>query len=170
MAAMPDRPAQLAVIGAAACADRHRQLAFDTGRRIAEAGAVLLCGGRGGVMEAAAEGAKSAGGTTVGILPGASRGESPPNPQIDIAVFTGLGQARNQVLVLSADAVIGVAGGWGTLTEIGFSLKHGIPVVLLESWELSPPSGEHEPLLTTADTPSEAVRKALAARQERYRS
>jgi len=158
---MIDRGVQLAVIGGASCSDRHRNQALETGRCIAQAGALLLCGGRGGVMSAAAEGARSAGGRTVGILPGASSAETPANPHIELPIYTGLGQARNQVLVLSADAVIGIGGGWGTLTEIGLALKHRIPVVLLSSWQLTRPDGEDEPRLQQAKTARQAVELAL---------
>jgi len=154
---------QLAVIGGGKCDERLGQLARETGAAIAQAGAVLLCGGRGGVMTAAAAGARSVGGRTIGILPGANSAETPPNKYIQMPIFTGLGQARNQVLVLSAAAVIGIGGGWGTLTEIGLALKHGLPVVLLNSWDLSRPDGQEEPLLHHADTAQEAVRLALDA-------
>jgi len=162
---MADKPVQLAVIGGASCSDRHRILAGETGSGIARAGAVLLCGGRGGVMSAAAAGARSAGGRTVGILPGASATETPANAHIEIPIYTGLGQARNQVLVLSADAVIGIGGGWGTLTEIGLALKHRIPVVLLSSWQLTRPDGESDPRLLQATTAQQAVDLALEAAQ-----
>jgi len=164
---MSDSGVQMAVIGGASCSDRHRALARETGSGIAQAGAVLLCGGRGGVMSAAAEGARSAGGRTVGILPGASSTETPANPHIEVPIYTGLGQARNQVLVLSADAVIGIGGGWGTLTEIGFALKHRIPVVLLSSWQLTRPDGAAEPRLQEADTARQAVDLALEAARSR---
>jgi uncharacterized protein (TIGR00725 family) len=160
----------VAVIGGARCGDHQRDLAHGVGRELAEVGVVLLCGGRGGVMAAAAEGARSAGGRTVGILPGANRAESPPNDSIELAVFTGMGQARNQILVLSADAVIGIGGGWGTLTEIGLALKHGVPVVLLDSWRLQRPDGEPEPLLLAAATPRAAVKLALQAIRSNHRS
>lgn len=162
---MAEKGVQLAVIGGASCSDRHRILARETGSRIARASAVLLCGGRGGVMSAAAEGARSAGGRTVGILPGASATETPANAHIEIAIYTGLGQARNQILVLSADAVIGIGGGWGTLTEIGLALKHRIPVVLLDSWQLIRPDGQTEPRLLQATTAQQAVDLALEAAQ-----
>ncbi len=160
---MVDRAVQLAVIGGASCSDRHRALAWETGHAIAQAGAILLCGGRGGVMSAAAEGARSGDGRTVGILPGASSAETPANPYIELPIYTGMGQARNQVLVLSADAVIGIGGGWGTLTEIGLALKHRIPVVLLSSWQLRRPDGEDEPRLHQAETARQAVDLALEA-------
>lgn len=160
---MSVKPLRLAVIGGATCDERQRKLAFQAGRAIAEAGAILLCGGRSGVMSAAAEGALSVGGRTVGILPGASPEESPPNRHIELALYTGLGQARNQVLVLSANAVVGIGGGWGTLTEIGIALKHRIPVVLLESWVLARPDAQKEPLLMEAEDAQQAVRLALQA-------
>ena len=160
---MTPKPLQLAVIGGAECSEEHSRLARETGAAIAGAGAVLLCGGRGGVMSAAAEGARTAGGRTVGILPGSSPLETPPNRHIELPIYTGLGQARNQVLVLSADAVIGIGGGWGTLTEIGLALKHRIPVVLLESWQLTLPDGRHDPYLHHADSPGAALRLALEA-------
>ena len=112
-------------------------------------------------MEAAARGARSAGGRTVGILPGASAGNSPPNPHIELCIYTGMGQARNLILVLSSSAVIGIGGGWGTLTEIGHALKHEIPVVLLESWQLERPDRQPQALLLRADSPAEAVELAL---------
>ncbi len=154
---------QIAVIGAASCGRRLADLAFGVGQEIARQGAVLLCGGRGGVMEEAAAGAAAEGGLVIGILPGADASESPPNPHVGVAVYTGLGQARNQVLVLSGQAVIGVGGGWGTMTEIGLALKHGRPVVLLESWKLERPDGRSEPLLLSADSPQQAVSRALGA-------
>ncbi len=158
---------QLAVIGAASCGPRLERLAYETGQEIARSGCVLLCGGLGGVMAAAAEGARDAGGLTVGVLPGASPMESPPNPHIGVAVFTGMGQARNQILVLSAGAVIGIGGAWGTLSEIALAVKQGIPVVLLESWRPARPDGTPEPLLMQAGTPTEAVSLACAAARAR---
>lgn len=164
---MTSLPLQIAVIGGASCTPQQEKLAFEVGSEIARRGAVLLCGGRGGVMEAAARGAREAGGRTVGILPGESPETSPPNPHIELAIHTGIGQARNQVLVLSARGVVGVGGSWGTLTEIGLALKHRIPVVLLESWQLEPPDGRPEPLLMSAQTPTEAVELVVAAAEER---
>jgi uncharacterized protein (TIGR00725 family) len=164
---VPDSASRLAVIGGASCSDRQRGLALRTGRAIARAGAVLLCGGGGGVMRAAAEGASSEGGLTVGILPGSSRFESPPNEHIRLPIYTGMGQARNQILVLSADAAIAIAGGWGTLTEIGLARKHDIPVVLLDSWRLERPDGRPDPGLMRAEEPEQAAAMALAAAASR---
>ena len=98
-----------------------------SGRELARAGAVLVCGGLGGAMEAACRGAKAEGGTTLGILPGADRAAA--NPYVDVAVATGLGEARNALVVRAADAVIAVAGGYGTLSEIALALRAGKPVV-----------------------------------------
>lgn len=114
-------------------------------------------------MAAAAEGAQLEGGSTVGIMPGTGPDDSPPNPFIGLPIYTGIGQARNQVLVLSGEAVIGIGGSWGTLTEIGLSIRNGIPVVLLDSWALEPPDGKAEPLLHRASSPAEAVETAMGA-------
>ena len=153
---------RIAVIGGAACDERCRRLAYEAGREIGRH-AVLICGGGEGAMAAAAEGARSVGGLTVGILPGGSKAASPPNPHIQLTLYTGLGQARNQVIVLSAHAIVAVCGGWGTLNEISAAVKHGIPVVCLESWRLERPDGLEEALLIEAETPAEAVRLAITA-------
>jgi hypothetical protein len=158
-----NRRLQLAVVGAGRCGARVRALAREVGAEVARAGAVLLTGGRGGVMAAASDGARAEGGLTVGILPGADAAASPPNPAVEVAIFTGIGQARNQVLVLSAAAVIAVGGGWGTLSEIALALRHRIPVISLESWWPERPDGAPEPLLVHAETPRQAVAAALAA-------
>jgi uncharacterized protein (TIGR00725 family) len=107
-------------------------LAFEAGAEIAARGAVLVCGGRGGVMAAAARGARERDGRTIGILPGYSADDA--NPDIEFAVLTGMGQARNAIVVASAGAVIAMAGEGGTLSEIGLALKLGRPVVALRSW------------------------------------
>lgn len=120
---------------------------------LAEAGAVVLCGGLGGVMEAAAEAATAAGGMAVGILPGPDRAAA--NPHLSIAIATGLGEARNAVLTTAADAVIAIGGGWGTLSEIGLARRQGRPVVALAGWKL-----EGVPVAISAE---EAVRTALHA-------
>jgi uncharacterized protein (TIGR00725 family) len=164
---MTARRVQLAVIGAGQCDEALYRAAFATGQRIAEAGATLVCGGRSGVMAAASAGARNRGGLTVGILPGVNAQESPPNPDIQVALFTGIGQARNQVVVLSAAAVIAIGGGWGTLSEIALALKHRVPVVVLNGWQLQRPDGREEPLLLSATDPLEAVN--LAVRASRHR-
>ena len=153
---------QIAVVGGAECGPEAARQAYEVGRGLAEEGAVLLCGGRGGVMERAAAGARSAGGLTLGILPGSGPADSAANPEIDIDLYTGLGQARNLVLVLSAQAVIAIGGGWGTLSEIALALKHRRPVVRLGSWRLVRPDGADDEILLEADSPAEAVARALA--------
>jgi uncharacterized protein (TIGR00725 family) len=104
------------------------------GRELAARGAVLICGGLGGVMEAACRGAKDAGGRTIGILPGTDRAAA--NPFVDAAIPTGLGEARNALVVRAADALIAVGGGYGTLSEIALALKAGKRVVGLDSWDI----------------------------------
>jgi hypothetical protein len=157
----PRRP-QIAVVGAADCAAELAFLAEEVGAALARGGAVLLTGGRGGVMAAASAGARAAGGLVVGVLPGADATASPPNPHVEVALFTGLGQARNPLLVLSAASVVAVGGGWGTLSEIALALKQGVPVVLLRSWRLARPDGAAEPLLHEAETAAGAADLALA--------
>jgi hypothetical protein len=123
---------QIAVIGAGECSPEEYQAAVDVGRRIAEHGGCLLCGGMGGVMEAACRGAKERGGQTVGILPDMGDG----NPYLDVRVRTGMGYSRNAVLVQSADAVIAVGGKYGTLSEIAIALKLKKPVFGCRTWDI----------------------------------
>lgn len=130
------------------------------GRRLAEAGAIVVCGGGPGVMEAVCRGAQSAGGTTVGLLPGLDRAEG--NPYLTISVPTGLGQGRNLLLVRSSDALIAVGGGFGTLSEIAIALRTGTPVIGLATWSLY--LGSHQvDAFPVADTPDAAARLALDA-------
>ncbi|GMU67489.1 MAG: hypothetical protein AMXMBFR36_37630 [Acidobacteriota bacterium] len=162
------QPLQIAVVGAATCDEATLEMAREAGERIAEAGATLICGGRGGVMAAACAGARAKGGRTVGILPGRDENASAPNENLDVVLFTGLEQARNQILVLSSAAVVAVGGGWGTLSEIALALKFRVPVVALKGWNLRRPDGLSDPLLSHARTPADAVALALAgARRER---
>lgn len=153
------RGPRIAVCGAAAADALSYEQARRVGRLLAEAGAVLLCGGLGGVMEAACRGAREGGGLTVGLLPGTEAGAA--NPYVDLPICTGLGQARNVVLVLSADAVIAIAGEAGTLSEIALALKSGRPVIGLGTWRLIRSDGRPEERIRYADTPEEAVRWAL---------
>jgi hypothetical protein len=129
------------------------------GRLVAEAGAILLCGGLGGVMAAASRGAARAGGTVVGLLPGFDRRDA--NPWVTVSIVTGMDQARNVVLVRSCDAVVAVGGSYGTLSEIALGLKLGVPVVALGSWRVSAPGGRRV-LILRAKTPEEAAALALA--------
>ena len=146
-----DLPAQIAVVGAGTCDDEVAALAEDVGRRLAEAGAIVVCGGLGGVMEAACRGAQSAGGTTVGLLPGADRTEG--NDHLTVALPTGLGEIRNPLVVRAADAVIAIAGEYGTLSEIAFALRTGRRVVGLRTWDI--------PGVVAVATPEAAVAEVL---------
>ena len=143
---------QVSVIGSGAEAEPRAE---EVGRLLAERGAVVVTGGRGEVMAAAARGAKSAGGTTVAILPGESRAGA--NEWSDIVVASGIGHARNLAVVASGDAVVAVGGRWGTLAEIGFARVLGRPVVIVEpGWEVEGEGVERAP------TPAEAVDLALS--------
>ena len=150
----------IGVIGEGVCSRRVATLAERVGRAVAGAGAVLLCGGLGGVMEAASRGAAQAGGLVVGLLPGFEARDA--NRWVRVPIVTGMDQARNVILVRSSDAVIAVGGRYGTLSEIALALKLGRPVVGLGTWRLAEPDGRRVPLLT-ARTPEEAVARALRA-------
>ena len=145
-------PTYVAVCGASAAEAEHLRLAETVGRLLAERGAVTVCGGLGGVTEAASRGASGAGGTVVGLLPGDSREGA--NPYLTVALPTGLGQARNAIIVTAADAVIAIGQGWGTLSEIAFARRLGRRVLGLDTWRVEG--------LETVASPDEAVEKALA--------
>lgn len=153
-----NRPTQISVIGAAEGEQEVLELAEEVGRLLAEAGAVVICGGRGGVMEAASRGATEAGGVAIGVLPGSDPNEA--NEHVAHVVATGVGQARNLAVVGSGEAVIAVDGHWGTLSEIAFARKLGKPVVALRSWSLQHRADEHLGIVEV-DTPEEAVKAAL---------
>jgi uncharacterized protein (TIGR00725 family) len=149
---------QIAVIGAGARNEEIERLAEEVGREIAARSAVLICGGLGGVMEAAAKGAKEAGGVTVGILPGEDKAGA--NNHIDIKIATAMSHARNAIIARTADALIAVGGEYGTLSEIALGLKLGKRVIAIE--------GAKSPFtdvkgVTIAKTPKEAVEMALGA-------
>lgn len=139
-------------------------LAEAVGREIAERGHVLICGGRGGVMEAACRGAREAGGHTIGVLPGPDRRDA--NRHVEFPIVTNLGAARNTIVVLSADAVIAVDGSYGTLSEIALALAHGRPVVGLATWHVSDAQGIEDTGVLHVAGPSEAVARAIEAAQE----
>lgn len=144
----------IGVIGAADAGPGIQALAERVGALLARAGCVVVSGGLGGVMEAAARGAKSEGGLTVGILPGGSAREA--NRWIDVAVATNAGHARNAFIAHTCEALIAVGGGYGTLSEVAFGLKLGKPVVSLGSWAL-------DEAVLRADGPEDAVARALGA-------
>jgi uncharacterized protein (TIGR00725 family) len=145
--------------GEAAC-----QLAEDVGRELARRGAVVVTGGLGGAMEAACRGAKAEGGTTLGILPTDDRADA--NEWVDVAVPTGMGEGRNALVVRAADAVVAVAGGFGTLSEIALALRLGRPVVGLGTWELVR-GGRPVEGIVAASTAAEAAERAVALARER---
>jgi hypothetical protein len=160
------KPIYISVIGAGECGAAQLALAEEVGGLVARLGATLVSGGMGGVMEAAARGAKAAGGTTIGILPGHDR--TVANAYLDHVITTGIGHARNLAVVSSGDAVIAVGGSFGTLSEIGLAAKIGRPVVVLNGWRLA--DGEGAGLLHYASSAREAlgiVRQALEQAGER---
>ena len=144
-------PVQIAVIGPGSCSPGEAVAAERVGRCIARKGAILICGGLSGVMEAACRGAREESGTTVGIIPGIV-GE---NPHLSFIVRSGLGHARNIVLIQSSDAVVAIGGRYGTLSEIAAALKMGITVAGYHTWEI--------PGVINCGTPEEAVREACSA-------
>jgi uncharacterized protein (TIGR00725 family) len=143
----------VAVVGPGEATKEELATAEELGRLIATRRAALICGGLGGVMEAACRGAKDGGGRTVGILPGHDRAAA--NPYVDVAIATGLGEARNALVVRAADVLIAVGGGFGTLSEIALALKVGTLVVGIDTWELGRPG------VVEAGDPREAVELAL---------
>lgn len=149
----------IAVIGGSSPTADEASVAEEVGRALAEAGAVLICGGRGGVMEAACRGAKRSGGLTIGILPGVDASEA--NPYVDIPILTGIGHARNAIITRTAEAAIAVGGSYGTLSEIGFALGFGTPVIGLQTWTMEREGHPPVPIIR-AETAEEAVRQALA--------
>lgn len=142
----------IGVIGAGKCSKKLKDEAYSVGAAIAREKAVLVCGGLKGVMEAAAKGAKEAGGVTVGILPGPDRTEA--NPYCDIVIPTGIGEARNVLVVLASDGIVSLHGKYGTISEMAFALKHGKPLVSLVKWDALPE------VVTIAD-PAKAVKEAI---------
>jgi uncharacterized protein (TIGR00725 family) len=153
------RPPYLAVIGSGVADSERDAQAEEVGRELARRGAVLVCGGLGGVMDAACRGAREAGGITVGLLPGPDRAGA--SGHLAVALPTGMGELRNGLIVRAADAVVAVGGEYGTLAEIGFALKLGRPVVGLATWELRRHGRAVEAVVTAPD-PAGAVERALA--------
>ena len=154
----------ISVIGAGEPPPEIAEMAEQVGRGLAERGVTVVCGGLGGVMAAACRGAKSAGGTTIGILPGSDPGDA--NEWVDIPICTGVGYARNVIVVKSGRAVIAVGGAFGTLSEIAHAVGDGIPVVGLDTWTMSR-NGREDRSIVRADSPADAVSKAMAAAESR---
>jgi len=142
----------ISVIGAGDASEKDCKLAEAVGEEIARQGYTLLCGGMGGVMEASCRGAKTQGGTTIGILPGSSKAEG--NPYIDYPIVTAMGQGRNIIVASSCDAIIAIGGGFGTLSEIAFALRLKIPIIGIKTWDVSSD-------IKKAETPEEAVYMAI---------
>ncbi|OGE19917.1 MAG: TIGR00725 family protein [Candidatus Dadabacteria bacterium RIFCSPHIGHO2_12_FULL_53_21] len=142
----------IGVIGAGDAGEEEYVTAFEAGREIARRKCTLICGGMGGVMEAACKGAKSEGGLTVGIIPGELKNEA--NPYVDIPIVTGMGHGRNIIVVRSSDALIAIGGSFGTLSEIAFALRLEIPVIGIKTWDVSSD-------IRQADNPREAVEMAI---------
>ena len=147
---MAHRP-YVAVVGPSDATSKERRAAEAIGRGLAEAGAILITGGLGGVMEAACHGASTADGTTVGFLPGADRASA--NDYLQIALPTGLGELRNGLIIRAADAVIAIGGAYGTLSEIALALRTDVPVVGLDTWDVEG--------IERVNSPEEAVSRAL---------
>jgi uncharacterized protein (TIGR00725 family) len=148
----------VAVCGPGVATEQESAWAEEVGRRLAEAGAVVVCGGLGGVMDAVARGASGGGGTVIGILPGDTR--SGASPHLTVAIPTGMGEARNALIAAAADAMIAIGGEWGTLSEIALARKMAKPVVGLATWNLAK-AGETAPSLYRQSSPQAAVRLAL---------
>lgn len=148
----PNRKPVIAVVGANKCSKKLRDMAAEVGQYVAENGGVIVCGGLGGIMEGAARGAKQANGVTIGILPGDNAADA--NEFIDFVIPSGFGEARNILVVRTADAIIAFPGKYGTLTEMAFALQAGKPLVSVNAWNL----GDD---VTQAETPQEAARMAM---------
>jgi hypothetical protein len=149
----------IAVVGGGAVEIEVDRVAEEVGRRLAERGAIVLTGGLGGVMAAACRGARSAGGTTIGLLPGDQRSDA--NEWVEVAVATGLGEARNALVARASDAMIAVGGEFGTLSEIALALKLGRPVIGIDTWEITREGVSVDPILRARDA-AHAVELAFA--------
>ena len=148
----------ISVIGASNCSAKESKLAEEVGRELARRGAIVICGGLNGVMEAVCRGAKSEGGLTIGILPSNNRRDA--NPYVDIPIITGIGYARNSIVAKSGQAVIAVGGKYGTLSEIAYALQDKIPVIGLGTWKIATIKSKDESIII-ANNASDAVDKAI---------
>ncbi|MEO8456532.1 MAG: TIGR00725 family protein [Chloroflexota bacterium] len=151
----------IAVISGEACGPEALELAENVGREIARRGATVVCGGRGGVMEAACRGAREVGGHTIGILPGRGPEDSNPNAYVEFPIYTGMGFARNVMVVLSGDAVIAIDGSYGTLSEIAYALIHDAPVIGVDTWDFNYRGFTGQDKIVRVTDASEAVSKAI---------
>ncbi|MFE9577743.1 TIGR00725 family protein [Nocardia sp. NPDC006044] len=152
---------QVAVCGPGECSEREDGQARQVGRLLAEAGVTVLCGGGTGVMAAVAEGASGAGGLVIGVRPDSDRDAVCAG--LSAVLFTDMGEARNAILIASADAVIIVGGSWGTLSELALARRRGIPVISLGGWQLLDADGTPLAATIPATGPADAVARALAS-------
>lgn len=159
-----DHPPYVAVCGGGAFEETAAAAAETIGAELARRGAIVLCGGLGGVMEAVSRGVRSEGGLSVGLLPGSDRAEA--NAFVDVALPTGVGEIRNMLLVRASDVVIAISGEFGTLSEVAFALRLGIPVVGLDTWELTNKRRTDDPIIR-AQSATDAVEKGFAALEQR---
>lgn len=151
-------PVYIAVCGPGIATEEEAAWAEEVGRLLAREGAIVVCGGVSGVMDAVARGASAEGGTSIGILPGRDRREA--SPHLTLSIPTSMGETRNALVVRAADTVIAISGEFGTLSEIALALKIGVPVVGLATWDLSR-RGQRVDAIAVAATPAEAVARAL---------
>lgn len=156
----------IAVIGGESASAHALSLAEEVGRELARRGVTMVCGGGGGIMEAACRGARSQGGHTIGILPGHNTRKSPPNAYVEFPIFTGIGYARNVIVVLNGEAVIAIDGAYGTLSEIAYALIHDIPLVGLDTWDFAYPGHDADKIVRVSSA-AEAVEKAIALAERR---
>jgi hypothetical protein len=156
----------ISVIGGEGAGAEALRLAEEVGHELGRRGVTLLCGGRGGVMEAACRGARAEGGHTIGVLPGRNAAETPPNRYVEFPIFTGIGYARNAIVSLSGEAVIAISGSYGTLSEIAYALINDVPLVGLDTWDFDYHDWEPAGIVRVA-TAVDAVEKALAMAEAR---
>lgn len=152
-----DRKPLIAIIGGGECSPQQAELIAETAKKVAKNGGNIVCGGLGGTMEAAARGVREGGGLAIGILPGSSKSEA--NSFIDVALPTGIGEARNVLIVRAADAIIAFEGKYGTLSEISFAMVSGKPVIAVSAWK-------DIPEIIQVESPDEAARVALQMARE----
>ncbi len=158
----------ISVIGGERCSREALEAAEAVGRELAKRGVTVVCGGRGGVMEAACRGARSAGGHTIGILPGKGYADSHPNAYVEFPIYTGMGFARNVMVVLSGEAVVAVSGSYGTLSEIAYALIHDIPVIGMDTWDFQYAGHDGERIIRESD-PVRAAEIAIERANYRQR-
>jgi uncharacterized protein (TIGR00725 family) len=157
----------ISVIGGERCDDAALKTAEEVGRHLARRGATVVCGGRGGVMEATCRGAREEGGHTIGILPGRGPDDTPPNSHVEFPLYTGIGYARNVAVVLSGEAVIAISGSYGTLSELAYALVHDRPIVGLDTWDFNYQGFTAQDSIFRATDPEEAVTTAIHLAEQR---